>query len=261
MEQQVTVAKEAAGVETLSTYTQYLDNLKYGTFTLEHFTASNGVKIDYYLYIPDYGTTVEGLPVFMYMHGGGQQTGVGMNSCQGSGLTKALANKTVTPSGIVICPHIRDFDKDYTFVALKGLCDEVVTTQKADPDRVSVGGHSWGAITAYNLVNKYPGYFSACVPISGSNKVTDAFKDTRVWAIHGTKDLNSTSRTYYYKAVDAVDQINAEGGDATLTSLKGKGHGIAVEVMEGKYTSPDGKEESPFEWAFRQKRKKSTATA
>ena len=263
MDKEVTVEKEAAGGSTLATYTQYLQNLKYGTFELHRFTASNGVSMRYYLYIPDYGTgsVVEGLPVFMYLHGGGQQTGVGFHSCQGSGLTKALLNKEVTPSGIVVCPHIENFDKEYTFQALKELSDYVVETYKADKDHVSVGGHSWGAITAYNLVNRNPGYYSACVPISGMNEVTNGFKDVKVWAFHGTEDRRATSRTDYGRACKAIDEINFVGGDATMTALKGKGHSIAVEVVEGTYTSPDGKEENPIEWAFSQSRKKNTQTA
>ena len=42
------------------------DKLEYGTFEQREFTASNGITVKYWLYVPDYGTDVEGLPCMLY---------------------------------------------------------------------------------------------------------------------------------------------------------------------------------------------------
>ena len=229
-----------------------IDKLKYGSFEKREFTASNGLTIKYWLYVPDYGEDVEGLPCMLYMHGGSTHQTVSYEKGVQYGLGSKLANKEITPSGVVIVPCVEDFT-DKGIVALKELTDEVVDEQKCNQDRVSVSGHSYGGITSYKLINKYPGYFSCCVPISGRSEVTDAFKDVKVWSFNGTAE-GSSSWTSYNSSVAAVDEINKIGGQATLTPLKTGHAGTNKVTYEKEYLSPDGIMENPIEWAFRQER-------
>ncbi len=253
-------AEEASGSDSankLDSYSYDLANLKYGSFITDTFVSSKGVEVPYHLYIPDYGTDVTGLPVFMYIHGGRKQ-----NNYQGSwnnGITKMIEDKTVTPSGIVISPFCKNFDNEGTFEALKELTDQVVSKYKCDTDRISIGGASYGAITAYQMVNHYPDYYAACVPVAGYDTVTDAFKDVAVWALHGTRDLGQ-GRTNYNVTVQRVDEINKVGGSAYLTPLKGLGHSnIHNKVYQNKFTTPDGDQDTPLEWAFKQSKSKNKA--
>jgi predicted peptidase len=244
----------STGSNSLATYTEYLDNLKYGTFTRQKYTSPNtGKTIEYYLYIPDYGTgsVPSGLPVFMYMHGGGSNNY--MDGWVNYGLTKKIGDKEVTPSGIVICPFVKSFTDSSLLVTLKDLTDEVVSKYNCDTNRISVGGHSFGAITSYRLINKYPDYYAACVPISGWDKVTDAFDDVNVWAFHGEYDNNGNGQTTLNGANKAVNEVNSKGGTASITVFEGMGHAyVQNKTFEGKYTSPDGKQETALEWVFRQ---------
>ena len=227
-------------------------SLGYGSFGWQSFKASNGVKIDYLLYLPD--QVPEGLPVMFYMHGGSAH-GNGTGGMTSHGLTKFINEKSVTPQGIVICPHIRNFEGDNIQVCLRELADDVVNRYHADPDRVSASGHSYGAITAYRMVQANPGYFSAIVPISGWGKITDTFRDTPVWAFHGDRDDRGYGQTTYHGAVDAVNQINKIGGTALMHTFQGAGHGYVQDyTYSDEYDSPDGKHESVLDWIFRQRR-------
>ena len=134
----------------------------------------------------------------------------------------------------------------------------IVNKYQGDKNRISLAGHSYGAIVGYKMINEHPGYFSAFVPISGWNQVTNEFKNVKVWAFHGTRDnRGGASRTTYPGACKAVDQINAMGGKAKMSPLEGMGHShVQNKVLEQKFTSPDGKQENYVDWAMRQTKAK-----
>lgn len=248
-----TVLEGASSTSSVSIDTSALGAASYGTFTEETFTASNGLEVKYYLYKPSYNgsTDVSGLPVMLYIHGGGSNNSY--SNVLARGLSKELNEKTITPSGICIIPYVKNFSDKRTVPALKELTDEVVKTTNADSNRISVSGHSYGGITTYNLINSYPNYFAAAIPISGFTEVTDAFKYTKVWAFNGEYDHGT--RTSNSGAKACVDQINAIGGQASFYSYKGYGHSYVQDfTYERTFESPDGIEEEPIEWAFRQKK-------
>lgn len=232
-----------------------LGNLSYGSFNTYTFTGSNGVKVDYYLYLPDYGKEVTDLPVMIYMHGGSAH-GTGISGWTSMGLTNKILKQEVTPPGIVICPYIRNFEGDNIGMVIKELTDHVVNTYNADPNKITVSGHSYGAITAYRMINQYPDYFAAAVPISGWDKVTDSFGNVKVWAFHGSNDEGS-GQCSYSGALNQLNKINSMGGTALMHTFQGAGHGwVQNYTFEQEYTSPDGEEETVLEWASHQDRRK-----
>ena len=226
--------------------------LTYGTFELKKFTTSEGKEIEYYIYVPNYGKQVDGLSVMLYMHGGSAR-GTSKEGWLNYGLTNKIYKKELTPSGIVIMPFIRNFERDNIEQSLKELTDSVVKQYNANPKKVAISGHSYGGITAYRMINKYPGYFSCCIPISGSEKVTDAFKGMKVWSFNGTYESGS-SNTGYKKCENAVNEINQIGGKAYITALKTWHAGTNKDTYAKEYQSPDGEMINPLEWAFKQER-------
>ena len=225
-------------------------NLQYGSCELKTFTDSQGHTISYYLYLPSYGgQMVENLPVMLYMHGGSSK-GTSKDSWKISGLTRMINGQQITPSGIVIMPYIKNFEGSNVEQTLKELTDSVVSQYKADKNRISISGHSYGGITTYRMINKYPNYFSAAVPISGSYEVTSAFQDVKVWAFNGTKE--SGKSTGVKAAQKAVNNINAVGGQGFLTLIKANHAQMNQNTYKNTYTSPDGEEINPLEWAFKQ---------
>ena len=243
----------------LETYSTYLTNLKYGTFVKDVFTSpTTGKKMTYFLYLPDNVQNLKGLPTLVYLHGGNSHNN-GMGSLTEYGLCPKIGNKQVIPQGIVILPHVSDFEGNAGKVCqntIIELTNTIVNKYQGDKNRISLAGHSYGAIVGYKMINEHPGYFSAFVPISGWNQVTNEFKNVKVWAFHGTRDnRGGASRTTYPGACKTVEQINALGGKAKMSPLEGMGHSyVQNKVLEQKFTSPDGKQETYLEWAMRQTR-------
>lgn len=229
------------------------EDLQYGTFELRKFVSSSGEEIEYYIYVPDYGKDVKNLPVMLYMHGS-ISSYTDTNWCN-YGLTGLIKDQSVTPSGIVIMPHIKNH-KDYD--TLKELTDTIVEEYDCDTDRISISGHSAGGITTYDMLSKYPGYFSCAIPISGCNyaSITDqSVAGTRIWSFVGaTENDNQSEATRTDTCVGAVNKVNKLGGDAYSTVMPG-GHSITNKnTYSQKYTSPEGKEVYVLDWAFEQEK-------
>ena len=246
--------KEEKTESTLSTYTGYLQKLAYGTFTKNTYNSKYG-KLTYYLYLPDKAESTTGLPVMLWLHGG-KAYGTGMGSLTGYGLCPQIEKKEVTPNGIVVLPHIADFEgasgANYRKAVVE-LTNYVVDKYKADKKRVSIAGASYGAITGYTIINENPGMFSAFVPISGWNKITDEFKNVKVWAFHGARD-NNGNRTTYKGAVSTLEQIKSMGGQATMTAFENMWHSNVQTKALTVTKAPDGKNENYLDWAMSQVR-------
>ena len=232
------------------------ESFSYGSFELKEFVSSNGYKINYYVYVPETEDT-EGLPVHMYLHGTGEMG----NQVLKRGLPMQLANKELSPNGIVICPQTTKEELYYNEGyrdALVELSQSVTREYNGDPNKISLSGHSSGAILTYNLVKKYPNTFSAIVPISGGeylkNEDTNAFKDVKVWAFHGDKDPH-TMRSNYSNVINRTlnPLINA-GLYAYLTTLNGRNHDIQNDIFTTNYEDINGNSINPLEWAMEQTR-------
>lgn len=232
----------------------------FGSLTMETFTSSNGTTIKYMLYKPDYGKEVSGLPVHMYMTGAGMKS-TGEKILTYGGIGKFLDEKSINPSGIVVVPYVpsgREYESESYRKALAELPVQVAKDNNGDLNRISLSGHSYGAITAYRLVNENPDTFSAIVPVSGSVAPTESFKNVKVWAFHGTQD-NPGNNTDYSKAVKNIKAIQDMGGDATMHAYSE--YPNCYHTHTSNYTfshtfdDPDKEDEeeiSPLEWAFKQ---------
>ena len=238
----------------------------YGTFTREVFTSSDGTQIAYMIYRPNYGDqNVTNLPVHMYMTGAGMKS-TGEQIMTYGGIGKLLNEKNLNPSGIVIVPYVPSgvqYESEKYRKALAELPVQVCKDNNGDLNRISLSGHSYGAITAYNLVNENPDTFSAIVPVSGSKPPTEAFKNVKVWAFHGAQD-NPGNNTDYRKAVKNIQAIQDMGGTATLHSYTEYPNCYHTHTANNTFSStfedPDeDKDEqiNPLEWAFQQTKQES----
>ena len=217
------------------------------------YTASNGETIEYYLYVPEYSKEVENLPAHLYLHGsGGFSDGVLYGA-----LPYYLAKKDFQANSIIICPQGKGSnwrDQKYQ-AALMELTNNVVSSYKADTNRISISGHSMGAIGGYELISKNPNYFSAFVPIAGNNDWMDktdagykALGDVKIWAFHGTKD----TAVEYSDSVYVLEELKKRGyNNMTLETLEGEGHNVQANVYYEKFDF-NGQSYIPFEWALLQ---------
>ena len=85
---------------------------------------------------------------------------------------------------------------------------------------MSRGGHG-----TWYMANKYPGYFSAIVPMSGHVNVdVNNFKDTPIWAISGTSgDLEQYFRPLMTNLVNSINQISGKNL-AKMEAIEGATH-------------------------------------
>ena len=221
----------------------------YGTFEHMSYKASNGKTVDYYLYVPNYGNqNVSGLPIHVYMHGSGE-TGSGVLRI---GLPKIIQEQRINPSGLVLCLQAhttKDFyDKNYQ-AAVVELTQQVAKNYGGDTNRISLSGHSMGAIAGYKMIGNYPNTFSAFVPISGVPSNLQSVSNVKTWAFHGSKDSNCD----YNSTVSAINKLQQTGASAYLYTFQGKGHGgVQNYTFEDEYEDETGQKINPLEWAFKQ---------
>ncbi|MBP5678854.1 MAG: prolyl oligopeptidase family serine peptidase [Bacilli bacterium] len=230
----------------------------YGSFQRMTYTAQNGKTVDYYLYIPDYGTDkVSGLPIMIYMHGSGE-TGAGTLKC---GLPKLISEQGINPSGIVICLQAHstsDFSNGAYEDAVVEMTNSVAAEYGGDLNKVSVSGHSMGAIAGYRLIGRYPEYFSAFVPISGVPSNTDSLSNVYTWAFHGSRDTSCD----YSKTEYMVRKLKNAGYDISLHTFQGAGHGgVQNYTWTEEYEDEEGNSVNPLEWAFGKTKKSAQTTA
>ncbi len=237
---------------SISSYLDVLDQLEYGTFESAKFTASNGLTVEYWIYVPDYGVEVSDMAAMLYMHGGSTHQNVSLDHAKQYGLTSHIATGKVTPPCIVVMPAMTDFT-ERGLTAVKELMDSVVEEYNVDPNKVAVSGHSYGGISACKLVNMYPDYWSCCIPISGSASITESFNGMKMWAFGGTAEGGSGS-TSFGAVKNAAALVNRVGGQGYFTPLSTGHSGTNKITYEQEYESPDGINENPIYWAARQER-------
>lgn len=219
-----------------------------GSFTKKRFNASNGMSFEYYIYIPEGIDATKELPLHMYMHGSGEKGSGVLNHS----LPKMLASG-YKPSGIVVCPQMPgdkygSFQNRYQQPALIEFIKTMSNTYNVDKKRVSISGHSDGAIGGYKLLQDYPGIFSAFIPISGTaNRSThiEQLKSVKVFSFFGDRDAgkgDNYNRSRYY--------VSAIGGYQHV--FRGGGHTIQNDVFNKQYKYADGKVYYPLDWAFSQ---------
>jgi dipeptidyl aminopeptidase/acylaminoacyl peptidase len=146
-----------------------------GEYVNKSFTASNGVKIDYYVYVPKNIDSEEELPLHLFLWPTRSQGPQGYFNVHG---LPALLRNGQDASGVVICPKL-GADEKYTnskMKALKELMDSYVKEYNLDENRISVSGQGGGGQAAINIATKYPNYFSKVAGLYSSAATSDYTK-------------------------------------------------------------------------------------
>jgi predicted peptidase len=106
---------------------------------------------------------------------------------------------------------------------VKALLDSLQTTKKADSRRMYIGGLSMGGFGTFDMLERYPYYFAAALPICGGGDTTKAAlfaQSTPAWIFHGDQDKAvdvKYSRDYYAALKNA-------GSDVKYTEYPGVEH-------------------------------------
>ena len=213
-----------------------LQNLKEGTYNEVNYTGKNGRTIKTYIYLPAGASKTTGLAVDLSMGGDGARKISG--GALTAGVGKQLKQNNAQYSGIVIVLEAED-DSSYSdpkyLDTAKELTDNVITTYKADSNKISINGYSYGVYGSTHMIERFPGYFAQAVLIgggdgavgkeSGGNKSEGISKiaKTKVHLICGTAD---TAAGRYQSAVRYAEELAAAGCHVTTEWRKNAGHGI-----------------------------------
>ena len=213
-------------------------------FVLKHYEKKNGFSFDYWINIPNNAT--DNMPLLLFLHGGCnihdanlvptlKQVDYVVNSYDGTPFI-LLAPVNGTP----------DWHSNSSIpISLKGLLDKTVNDYNINTKKIYIMGFSMGSMGTWNMVNLYPDYFAAAVPISCCQLNTNNpknFLHTKIRAISGTYDPNNEG--YYHSCMTSfVNAINNAGGNATKDTYFGHSHSTISSAI--KY-------DELFDWLLKQ---------
>lgn len=191
-------------------------------------------KMPYLEAIPSNPT--EEMPLIIYLHGD-----------WGGGIIKKLTETTnyiyenvmkKLPDGFIfVAPTVSGYnarDNNWqtpnVISSLKSFIDKKITEYKIDSEKVIIMGHSRGAVGVWDIVSRYPNFFSVAIPVScgGTSFKAESFKNTIVWGFVGGIGDEMRYRNSMRKY---VSEINAIGGNAKLNEYSDKSHGEMGSVL------------------------------
>ena len=187
--------------------------------------------------------SVSSIPVFIFLHGAGErgtdnraQTKVGLPA-----LIQSLDSlDSLIPSYVIYAPQCpldkKWVDTDWTLpghkmaanlnpplaAAMVGFVQLLRKNPRLDRRRIYLTGLSMGGFGVWELLQRYPQYFAAAIPICGGGDPAqiDALTRTPIHAFHGRKDkLVKVART-----TEMIDALIAKGHHPQMNILEDQGH-------------------------------------
>lgn len=201
------------------------------------------IDIQYLLFLPkEYGGSTHLWPLILYLHGGSVR-GDDISRMKKLGLAEKVEADPNFPF-IVVSPQCHKGEIWTDVAALGAILDDVVRSNRVDPDRVYVTGHSMGGRGALYAAYKMPDRFAAVLSLAPYSPITawaGKLANVPLWLFHGPNDQFTPLK----EVEELVHAAEAAGGHPQLTVLPGRDHYI-LEV----YDRPD-----LYKWLAQQKRK------
>ena len=255
----------SSGVATMMSQYKMLAGLQTGgSIKEDKFTASNGITMKYYLYVPEFSDgTHTGLPLCLYLHGdSGHSKGALSNS-----LPMLLAKDKLDVPGLVLIPQSNsngwwDNKKgaNKNRDAAVELTRKVAKDYNCDMTRISACGHSNGGCGVHHMVAEHTDLFSCYVSSAGAtgkNAGNERIGQAKIytWGLHGSKDTvvdysnkNGVGGKETYARIAAV---NPEGTE--FTTINGANHYTQNYVWTTEYNYK-GMNITPIEWLLTTKK-------
>ena len=217
----------------------YLD-VESGVFT-QQFTADNGLKVSYNIYIPENATT--DMPLIVWLHGQGY---LNKKLPQDYGVIK-MAREQCEDRFIIVQPMASyGWHVEKQFNAILDLTNYIVSEYQMDTDRVILTGHSLGSLGAWYYAENATERWAAVVPVSNrcTNRVDNLLESNlTIWAFCSNWDTYENI-TGTQKTVDTLKNSNPDR-DIQYTIMEGYNHN---DMAEAPYTIEF------FNWAADQNR-------
>ena len=174
------------------------------------YTNRLGQTLPYRISAPQFPQKGKKYPIILFLHGSGE---CGTNNIQQikAGLPAMMRILVKRPEQvIVVAPQCRvsqwwvkklAIEPDYTaqerpMNSLKlaiEICEELMKTHQADPDRFYITGLSLGGFGTWDAIQRDPTRFAAAAPICGGGdikKIPPALRKLPIYVAHGAKDTN-----------------------------------------------------------------------
>ena len=218
-----------------------------GIFEQRRFVSSNGVAVDYYIYVPKVKDSTSKLPILTYFHG--IQDTVDRNRSNnfkyGGGLAGLIETKQLSPKGIVLFPQAINGLNDKAFwsrgyqEAVIELIKDTAKKHNGDLKRVSVAGHSNGGAAAQHIVNNYPGFFAATALMGIASNAKEGLAQTHLYALVGAKDHTMDN---YGRAISFAQKNHQ------MYKVYNMGHDIQTIAFKEPVADENGKSVMLVDW-------------
>jgi hypothetical protein len=191
---------------------------------------------EYFLYTPSNMKVGQKYPIALFMHGCcGADYRASLRNCVDPPVRmwhNFGANTQAVPTYIISPATSRGWDQH--FKNLKAVIDDLITNHNGDPQRVYVCGFSMGGAGTVGILQAYPGFFAAAIPMGMSfHGDSTLLKDIPVWTAQGETDWWARNLR---KNVADIRHLNGYASDTGSTwvtgvnprysNFKGVGHGV-----------------------------------
>ena len=245
------------------------------------FLDKQGRAMNFLMYVPPSGAPGQKYPLVLVLEGSGEEAQPNMSPSQG--LALLAGHPYVTPwvpdpanpgapnvqsnwPSFIVIPQLTSPSRWVDVPGNQGsyqlapsptvgleMAKELVDTLQSeysqiDGNRLYVTGISMGGYGTWEMVERWPGYFAAAVPVAGGGDPSKAYllKDLPIWVFQGAADtLVPVSATG-----DMVSAIKAAGGNPKYTLLPGLGHNDTTWTAVYDVTAPSPN--NLFQWLFAQ---------
>ncbi|MDF2507063.1 MAG: phospholipase [Microbacterium sp.] len=168
-------------------------------------------------------------PLVLFLHGAGER-GSDLDLAAVHGPPRLADDGHEFPF-ILVTPQCGESSQWVTELStLSGLLDEVVSTHRVGPARISVTGLSMGGFGTWSLAVRYPDRFAAIAPICGGLWMQSAapIRHLPVWAFHGdADDVVPIAATE-----EIITELRSLDADVRFTRYAGVGHDSWTETYD-----------------------------
>lgn len=189
------------------------------------FESENGEEyMDYYLFVPN--NPQKNMPIIVFLHGAVEIGKVELLQDYGIvSVTKELYGDDFPFLLLLPCTHYPSWTAGNVPGTLKALIESVSSEYETDPERITITGHSLGAVGTWKMVSLYADFFSAAVPIScGIDEMLNYENCARVPISAFAGTVGNDEKNYNPAMHVLVERINDAGGNAMMNTIEGADH-------------------------------------
>ncbi len=147
-------------------------------------------RMNYIIYFPNHVDINEKNPLVVFLHGYGE-FGTNINNTLLGEFTRNMRSGRFQETAIFLAPQCyHGHNWGSCFEDLTGLINQIVKEYNADPNRISMTGHSLGGKAVFDYVASHPGTIAAAAPLAPSSIHHDVnnLKGLKIAVFTGTKD-------------------------------------------------------------------------